>query len=126
MDDAPVTPGAGDVEGRGVQYNVIAAFLRLSRCRSEFLVGQALADAYPTDEAWNVFLNDPETQEQFQALADVAEDIRVGLHASYAADPEAVQRVVEQHYERGLESVMLVAESLVIDPQELLNVLVND
>lgn len=110
----------------GLRYNVIAALLRLSKCRSQYLIGKALAEYLPTEDLWEGFMNDPENIAQFQALADVAVDIRAAMDAVLAADPEAVQSVVEQHYDRGLEAVELLAEELTTDPHNLLTVLVND
>lgn len=109
----------------GVPYTTIAALLRLSKLRSEFLVGRALAERYPTEEEWEEALDDRELIEQLDSLGLVADDMRSHLGLEEPT-PESVQNAVGQHYQQAIESIQLFAEEIGTDVQDLLNVLVND
>ncbi len=120
------TPEQGELEEGGVAYTTIAALLRLSKTRSDYIVGKALAEAFPREEDWDAAKGVPNLLEQLNAVALVADDVRQERVYLDAEDPEGVQHAIALHFGRLLETVELFAEEIGVDVHDLLTVLVND
>lgn len=104
-------------------YGGAALLLHLSYLRASWLVGQALARAFPDQDSWLKALDEPEFQETLTNFAQLLEDIQLELSAT--PDPELLRRFGEQHYQRSLECVEAFAERIGVSPHELLLVSVR-
>lgn len=121
-DEAFVTPDEGPL----VSYEALAALLLLTNLRNQFRVGLALAQRFPDDDSWDQFGRDPEVLDSFNELGHIIDDIRAeALTDEIDVTPESVSQAVANHYDRAMEVVEPIAESLGVEPSELLSVLVN-
>ena len=94
--------------------------IRLSQLRAAVRVGLALAERFPTEEEWEAEMENPEVQENLQALAEVLTDVQLDLDD---ADPNQVAQTVENHYLRSEEALLPLCERYLINPEDLLVVL---
>lgn len=94
--------------------------IRLSQLRSAVRVGLALAEKFPTEEAWEEELNKPEVQENLQAVAEIITDVQLDLDES---TPEKALQNVENHYDRAAEALLPLCERYEIAPEDLLVVM---
>lgn len=94
--------------------------MRLSQLRSAVRVGQALAQACPTEESWETIMADPELQETLSAVAEIVTDITRELET---ATPDTAIDTVLRHHTRGLEALEPLCELFQLDPEDLLVVL---
>lgn len=109
----------------GPSYTAIAAVLRLSKLRSQYLIGKALSETFATEAEWQDALNDPETMEQFEAAGFIADDLRSHL-GTVDPTPEAVEDAAALEYKDALETIQLFADDIGATIQDLLHVLVTD
>lgn len=104
--------------------HVLALTLELSHLRSTYLVGRALAEAFPTDADWVNACNTQDFLELVDEFAQVIADVRQTLRG-VDPTPEAVAKAMGQHYQRALVAVEAFAELVGIEGEELLRVLVR-
>lgn len=116
----------GEDDGPELTYAAIACTLELSRLRSMMLVGMALVDKCPTEEAWWGLLSDPEYIESLNSLAEIINDMQLDANFYASADtPDGTARAAEHHHERAIEAISVVADRLGIPPEDLISVLVH-
>lgn len=106
-------------------YAALAATMELSRLRSALLVGAALAEQFPTEEAWWGLVSDPEYVESLNALAEVLNDIKTDSQLLEAMTPESVAEAADKHHARAVEAIEVVADRLGVSPDDLLAVLLE-
>lgn len=100
--------------------------LQLSHIRSAVIVGRALADKFPTEEAWITYCNSPQFIVLVEEFTGVITDLKTILpEMGDLLDPEQVQLAVEQHYDRALDAMWELSETLEIPAVDLLAFLVN-
>lgn len=116
---------AGALQETGVPHAVLAVMLELSQLRSAYVVGKALHDRFPTEDAWVAGMNDRATIELVDEFADFLASLRTAIEFGEHLDPEGVQRAVNLHYEKALRAVGDFSEFLGVDGPEVLSVLVN-
>lgn len=122
----PDTDTGAPVEAIGRAYTVTDALLRLLFSRQMYLVGKAMAEAYPTDDDIEDLITDPDAIEQLKGVALVVDDIRHQRAREGAHSLEAMISVLSQHYDRAVEEVELFAEQHGVSPEDLLVVLTRD
>lgn len=103
----------------------IAVTLQLSHLRSSHLVGKALAEKYPTEDAWQLFLKSQVYVETVADFAACVTDIRDASELGPAYTPEEIQNSVLSHYPRALDAVEQFAELVEVAGEDVLAVLIN-
>lgn len=96
--------------------------IRMSQLRAAVRVGLALAEKFPTEEAWEAEMETPEVQENLQALAEVLSDVQIDLDT---AESQEIVQAVENHYERAEEALLPLCERYGISREDMLVVLVG-
>lgn len=104
---------------------VISIVLHLSRLRTNYLVGRALAEKYPTEAEWQAVLNNPATLELIDEFAQTVVDVRVASELAGTFTPDKVQEAVGKHYDRALDGVQAFAQLTDIAPEDLLSALTH-
>lgn len=98
---------------------------QFSRLRAAYLVGQCLAEMYPTAAAWDQATHSREFLELVAQVADALQRVRRQLPTlDPNADPQQVQAAVAGHYQDVLEVVGDLASFLAVDAEDLLSFLV--
>jgi len=115
----------GVLNETGVPHAAIAVMLELSQIRSAYVVGRALYERFPTDEAWVAGMNDRATIELVDEFAAFLNNLRTTLEFGQTLDPEGVQEAVMMHYDRALTAVADFSAMLGVEGPEVLSVLVN-
>jgi hypothetical protein len=104
----------------------VSLVLQLSNVRNAVMVGQALAQRFPTEEDWNAFITNPIFIESIETFTVCIMDIRNTLpELGNIFDPEVIQQAVDQHYDIALEAVEELADEIGCSPAELLGFFVN-
>lgn len=98
----------------------ITLAFRLSQLRSAVRVGLALAEKCPTEESWDLLMQNPDIQETLSAFAAIVEDIQQDLNT---ATPDTVMHTVLNHHGRTLEVLEPFCEHFGIEPDDLFVVL---
>lgn len=104
---------------------LMALALHWGALRSQVIVGQALAKAFPTGAKWEDFLNSDDFLELAEELSVVVQDIRQVLEVQEAVTPDQVQEVVGQHSGRAMYAVAAVADFLEVSGEDLLTASVS-
>jgi hypothetical protein len=110
-------------EAPSITYGGTALLLQYSYLRSSWIVARALAEAFPTEEAWLNALNEPELQEAMDSFGQVIEEIQRDLGTM--PSPEAMIKLGEQHSGRAMECIEAFAERIGVSPRDLLLVSIN-
>lgn len=105
-------------------YDVISVGLYLSWARAVYIVGQALAQQFPEEEAWGGFLNSDEFVMSVDEFAHCVAEMRDSQRLAEAAhSPQALQEAVESHFWRARTAVEDLAKRLGIAPEELVTLM---
>lgn len=90
--------------------------LKLSQLRSFYQVGMALSEAFPTEEAFSEYMQDPETIETLNIVSEILDE------ATESEDSEA--DALDKHRGRAIEALEPFAERIGANPDDLLVTLV--
>jgi hypothetical protein len=111
------------LQGLRVPFGTLALLLHLSRLRSEYIIGRALAEKFPTEDDWVGFTSNRWTVEELSEFAGIVRDLRSGR--TPILSPKDVENAAAQHTDRLLESVSIAAETLGVRPEDLVNALIT-
>lgn len=105
---------------------VIAFVQHLSRLRSRYLIGRALAEQYPGEAEWQELLS----SEGFLELVDEVVGFAVDVTSTVQlmgdlTDVERLQTSVQEEYPRALDAVADLAAALAVPGEDLLSVLLE-
>lgn len=103
----------------------IATTLMFSQLRSAYRVGKALAEKFPTEEAWQAFLKSSVYVETVAEFAACVTDIRDASELGPAYTPEEIQNSVLSHYPRALDAVEEFAILVDVSGEDVLAVLIS-
>lgn len=105
---------------------VIAFVMYLSRLRSSVIIGRALADKFPTEQAWQEALCSQEFLELVDEVVQFAVDVTGTLElVGGIEDVDRIQAAVEEEYPRALAAVQELAARLGVPGEDLLSVLME-
>jgi len=126
VDDLDIPDHLRDaLEESGVPHATLAVMMELSQLRSSYVVGRALWERFPTEDAWIAALNHRDTRELVDEFAEFLSNLRTTIEFGPALDPEGVQEAVMEHYERALDAVKDFADYIGVDGPSVLSVLIN-
>ena len=105
---------------------VIAFVTHLSRLRSSVIIGRALADTFPTEQAWQEALCSREFLELVDEVVQFAVDVTGTVElVGGLEDIDRIQQAVEEEYPRALAAVDELAARIGVPGEDLLSVLME-
>lgn len=107
--------GRSDVEYTAEGF---AFALRLSQVRSFFRVGLALAEAFPTEKAWNDYMTADDTIETMNAVADI-------MNVAVTTTEDTPEDALDKHRGLAVEALEPFAEQVGLDADDMLVILVS-
>lgn len=102
----------------------LSVVLKLPRARAWYLLGQQLAQQFPTAEAMDGFLDSEELLEAAFELVQVLADVREEADEKETVTSEDVFRAMERHNSRAFEAVQRLAGLLHVSVQDLTSALI--
>lgn len=92
--------------------------LRVSQVRSFFRVGLAVSEAFPTEEAWTAYMNEADTIETMNAVAEI-----MSLTVTELGDTP--EDSLDKYKGLAVEALEPFGERIGADPDDLLVIIVS-
>jgi hypothetical protein len=106
-----------------VAADVLLAFQML---RSHWIVARALAEQFPTENAWVEFQQSVEFHEAVNSLSPFIADVRQAESAAIGeGDWSRIAELGDRYYNGAIEQIEALATRLQIHPADLLSVLME-
>lgn len=102
------------------QLFLTKTILHLTYLRSSYLVGEALANHYPTEDAWEEAVNSPNFADSVGDFHLIVDDIE-----AETSDPASLLELTDNHYGRAIDAVTDLADHLGVPAADLVHILIN-
>ena len=102
------------------QLFLTKTILHLTYLRSSYLIGEALANHYPTEDAWEEAVNNERFSDALGDFHTIVDDIE-----AETSDPLSLLELTDNHYGRAIDAVTDLADHLEVPATDLVHILIN-